>query len=200
MSQPSFPQSDSDSAARRKGQIKLIMIFAIAGIPVLFAMAMYFGEFGIPVGKTNNGDLILPPVSVDLIAPDRPVAEDRLATWELRVVGSGACDDACTQMLYLARQVNVALGREEKRVSRGVTTTSELSGVAIADYEPVSKVVVSPEQFQFFYREAGMQQASEWEIFVVDPIGNVMMRYSDKHTGKEMLRDLKKLLKLSKIG
>lgn len=203
--------SEQSPKERRFNQIKLIGVFAIAGVPVLLAMIMYFGGLAIPAGKTNKGNLLVPPVSLGELG-FQSTAEGVYAAnqgdWLIMVVGSGECATHCSELLHMARQVNVAMGREMDRVSRLVVTSSEsqLPSGWSQTYPHLTAHIASFEQQERFIEQAKLSGANqelspqEWGIWVVDPLGNVMMEYDASHDGYDLIGDLKKLLKLSNIG
>ena len=117
------------------------------------------------------------------------------------MVTAQTCGDDCEQLLYLARQVNIALGKHANRVGRAAwigEVSPELQQRWDTDYRSMERLQIAPGA-----RPAWPEQANPADapgILVVDPFGNVMMHYDAEHTGKQMLEDLKHLMKLSQIG
>ena len=226
--------SDENNKMVRKNQLKLLGLFAIVFVPMATATSMYFGDWGVPSGSTNKGELIWPPISIsDLNASDnqgqplsryfsldepgaRPLKWDMLteehpqevseSQWVLLVTGNEVCNEHCQQALYTVRQVNTALGKESKRVSRVLVSSAELGGARtelIKQYPMLSLASMNVDALNFFasdHFESAETVTNAWNIWVVDPLGNVILRYEADRHGKDILKDMKRLLKLSNIG
>lgn len=174
-----------------RGRLILIALFAIAGIPALAAAWMVFSGVGIPEGRSNHGDLVWPVVEAadfslapETLASRDLLQEDGRPRWlllRLNTLPDAACDARCEESAWLAGQVNIALGKYAARVGR-LDLTAQQS-----------------DRIQALLAERGVA-AEPWDLLVMDPNGNVMLRYGAEHEGRDMLDDLKKLLKISKIG
>ncbi|UZE96108.1 hypothetical protein [Alkalimarinus alittae] len=151
------------------------------------------------------------PLKWDLLSADA----DKDATeskWVLLVTGNQDCSEACQKALYTVRQVNIALGKESERVTRVLASSDDinsLSKVIAPQYPMLALASVNTETLQRF--SAGRvanantdkmngETIDNWSIWVVDPLGNVILRYEADRHGKEILKDMKRLLKLSNIG
>lgn len=116
-------------------------------------------------------------------------------------VGDGRCDDACRRALFVMRQARLLLNNEMPRVGRTFLVTGgccdraflqgEHKGLELFD---ASTPAAAPLLAQFPEQDRG------YSLFVVDPLGNLMMRFDSRQDPKGLLTDLKKLLKLSHIG
>lgn len=201
-----------DRRTVNRNRLKLIAIFGVALVPVMLAMAMYFGGWAIPQSKTNKGHLLWPPVELNLlelrnVAALDAVAQDKESRWSLMITGGDLCDSECEALVHEVRQVNVAMGREAERVGRLlVSTLSAQDTQALQqDYPNMQIIPVQTGKLALFSQQAesvGAQpsQQGEWQVWLVDPLGNVILQYTDQHDGYDMMDDLKRLLKLSKIG
>ena len=193
----------------RRGRRMAILLFAIGFGPMILATVMYYTGWLNPAGHSNHGALIQPPVPVselkfrsadDTLLADRFGPELKNPEWMMIVVAEN-CADACEELLYRARQVNIALGKNANRVNRA----SWLGAVSEDLSERLSKEYESMERLNLAAGDkpawaAGISPEDQPRILLVDPFGNVIMHYGSEHTGKEMLKDLKQLLKLSQIG
>lgn len=192
----------------RRGRRTALLLFALGFGPMIIATVMFYTGWLNPDGYSNQGQLITPPVAIQdlgLQGADGNPLEHRFAVEQedrnwLLMVTAEQCDQACEELLYLARQVNIALGKNANRVDRAAwagSVPAELDSRWSDDYRRMERLQqtsgdkVWPE---------GFGSRSEPAIFLVDPLGNVMMKYTSEHTGKQMLKDLKHLLKLSTIG
>ncbi|MCK7543633.1 hypothetical protein MLC59_05570 [Marinobacter bryozoorum] len=193
----------------RRGRRTALLLFAIGFGPMIFATIMYYTGWLHPETRSNHGELIQPAVPVaelNLLDAGGDSLETRFGPqlqepkWMLMVTAQ-TCGDDCEQLLYLARQVNIALGKHANRVGRAAwigEVSPELQQRWDTDYRSMERLQIAPGA-----RPAWPEQANPADapgILVVDPFGNVMMHYDAEHTGKQMLEDLKHLMKLSQIG
>ena len=193
----------------RRGRRTALLLFAIGFGPMIFATIMYYGGWLHPETRSNHGELIDPPVPVaelNLIDADGQPLQSRFGPelenprW-MMVVTAQTCGEDCEQLLYLARQVNIALGKNANRVGRAAwieTVPDELQARWRNEYSSMERLQLAPGSAADW--PDAVVPADEPRILVVDPFGNVMMHYGSEHTGKDMLEDLKHLMKLSQIG
>lgn len=197
-------QLDSDQQ-RRRNQIKLLAIFAVAGVPVIVAMLMYFGSFAIPTGKTNKGELIVPALSLSafgLQATNDGLYEETQGKWLLIQTGSGECETICQDMAHTARQVNILMAREQGRVARVFMTSDEqiYRSTLAQDYPELQYLPIDDKLQAALPGIINSEADSTWQLWISDPLGNVILHYDTTHSGYDLKDDLKKLLKLSNIG
>ncbi|MCK0106690.1 hypothetical protein [Marinobacter sp. S0848L] len=193
----------------RRGRRTAILLFAVGFGPMVLATIMFYTGWLNPAGHTNNGELLQPVVPIQALnlethtgepLADRFGADKANAEW-LMLVAAGTCTDDCEQLLYLARQVNIALGKEAPRVSRATwlgATPATLDARWEQEYQRMERLTLMPGATPAW--PEGVNPDAEPRILLVDPFGNVMMHYGTEHTGKQMLKDIKQLLKLSQIG
>jgi cytochrome oxidase Cu insertion factor (SCO1/SenC/PrrC family) len=189
----------------------LLLLALLFFTPLLLAFALYYGSAWRPTGRTNHGVLIqpartLPPITLPQIAAasggDSLAAADLLTgKWSLVYVGSGDCDAGCRDTLYFMRQTHLGLANLMPRVQRVFLVSH---GCCDRDYlarEQPNLITLNAEgaagaallaQFPAERRDSS--------IFVVDPRGNLMLRYDAHQDPRGLRNDLKKLLALSHIG
>lgn len=187
---------------------KLYLLVALFFAPLLLAFLLYYGADGWrPAGSTNNGDLFTPARPLPEAALQTPEgAELRTAAlhgkWTLVYIGSGRCDARCREALTLMRQTRLALNDEMKRVQRLFLAVGECCDRAYLNAEHAGLTIARTSDSNFiatFARDAKpVEQAGR--LYIVDPLGNLMMSYDPGARPKGLLEDLKKLLKLSHIG
>lgn len=201
-----------DPMAVRRGRRQFLLLAALFFVPLALAFWLYYGSGGWrPGGGTNQGDLLEParPLpQVDLpIAGGSPFRGELLrGKWSLVYVGDAYCDERCREALYLTRQTRTALNKDADRVERVFLAYGNCCDDAyLEDQQPdlVVAIVGSPqagELLQNFptYGDGPVETAGR--IYVVDPLGNLVLSYSANAPDKALLTDLKKLLRLSHIG
>jgi hypothetical protein len=191
--------------SRARGRRTLIIVAAMFFLPVAVAFSLYYGKLWRPANSASKGELIDParPLTVaGLRHADGTPADAAVLSgkWTLLYIGDGRCDDACRTSLSFGRQSRLALNNEMSRVQRVFLATANC-----CDHEYLAR-----EQAGLVALDASSQEAAallaqfpgerSYTLFIVDPLGNLMMRHDASHTSKDLLSDLKKLLKLSHIG
>lgn len=192
----------SDNQPRRKLLIPVLLGLLFVG-PFVTAIVLYNygGDSWRPQGSVAHGILIGNPSSLageTVPLPDGATAAF-IGKWSLLYVGNGNCTGGCQQALYQLRQVRRALGRDMSRVQRyfittGSTPDAELMHGAHPDLIVIDGTVTGGKIL------AALGDYGEADVFVVDPLGNVMMRFPAGTSMKDMHTDLSLLLKASTIG
>jgi hypothetical protein len=173
-----------------KGRRTLILISLIFALPIAVAMYMYYSDTAVPVSSTVKGDLIYPPRAL----PE----ETFLKVWSLVVVADEQCDSTCLRSLEHIRQIRLSLGPKMTRMQ-----TIYLPGAATAIRPKLSSehpklIVVQPENSTSTRELIG--NFENGEVFMVDPLGNLMMSYPASTGMGDIRKDVAHLLKLSGIG
>jgi hypothetical protein len=191
--------------ARRSARRKLLAIAALFFVPVIIAFAMYYGGFGMPSGSSSKGQLINPPrplsVSGLRAADGSDAATVFNGKWSLIYIGDGRCDAACRAALVYGRQSRLSLNEKMTRVQRVFLATGNCCDRQYLDQEQPGLITLdaSAPQAAAFLEQFPADRAET--LFIVDPLGNLMMRHDARVlTSKDLLSDLRKLLKLSHIG
>jgi hypothetical protein len=124
--------------------------------------------------------------------------------WTLLYFGPGDCPAACRTGLYDTRQVRAALGKDSERVQRVFLAEGDLSAVPlIRTNHPDLAIVRATDEAEpliALLRRAQAGGAADDRIYLIDPLGNLMMWYAADAPPKGMLEDLKRLLGLSHVG
>ena len=193
---------------RARGRRTLLIVAAIFFVPVIAAFALYYGQLWRPSGSSSKGELITPARPLEVVgvrhtdgspAPPEVFADK----WTLIYIGDGACDPDCRNALVFGRQSRLSLNNEMTRVQRIFLATGHCCANDYFAAEHPGMIVLdasSPEAAQLLGQFPPERSQS---LFIVDPLGNLMMRHdagAASQTSKDLLTDLKKLLKLSHIG
>ena len=101
---------------RRSGRLQLLLLLLVTVLPMVMATLMYQLQFWVPEGRVYHGDLIGDGRTLADIGVEAPVPR-----WQLLVSAPDACDDGCRQLIYLARQIQIGLGRDASRASHART-------------------------------------------------------------------------------
>ena len=201
-----------DPNAVRRGRRQLLLLAALFFVPLAVAFWMYYGPTGWrPSGDASKGDLVDPArplAALALTTPDgTQTSPDFLrGKWSMVYVGDGLCDDRCRKALYLTRQSRIALNKDMDRVQRVFLVTGRCCYRGFLAQEHPDLVVArvdddaSAALLEPFPTYGGVPLADAGRIFIVDPLGNLLMSYAPTAPDKALLTDMKKLLRLSHIG
>ncbi len=110
------------------------------------------------------------------------------------------CEKQCQDQLYLTRQLRIAINKDFERVRRVVFEPSgALSETLKAEHQDLLELGALPETYQAAFQGDKFNHVGE-QIFLIDPLGNLMMYYDSSVNFRGMLKDLQKLLKISQVG
>lgn len=201
----SMPQLDQSSTSRaastRAGRWKMLALLLVSAAPVI---ASYFTYYVIrPEGRRNYGELIDPqrplPAFAAVNAQGQPEPLSALkGQWLLISVAASACSEACQQHLYLQRQLRETLGKEKDRLDWvWLRTDGAPLEPAIQQATAAALVLqVDPAQLASWLEPAPGQRIED-HLYIVDPLGNWMMRFPADLDPKQAKRDLDRLLRAS---
>ena len=204
--------TDTDALAVRSGRRRLLALAALFFVPLAVAFWMYYAPGGWrPSGDASRGDLIdparpLPELAVATMDGPPTGAAFLRGRWTMLYVGDGLCDDRCRKALYLTRQTRIALNKDMDRVQRVFLVTDRCCDRAFLAQEHPDLVVArvddaaSAPLLEPFPSYDGVSVAAAGRIYLVDPLGNLLMSYAPAAPEKALLTDVKKLLRLSHIG
>lgn len=189
-------------AMRRRRRARLLLLVLLAAFfgPLLAAFALYYGVHWRPAGQTNHGTLIQPPRELPLTGQAAPLG----GKWSLVYVGAGSCDSDCRDTLYFIRQTYLGLAQLMPRTQQVFLVTAGCCDDAFLEREHPRLITInldSPGDTAAQALQASFPADHRaTTVFIVDPKGNLMMRY-DAHSSPHGLHDdLEKLLHLSHIG
>jgi hypothetical protein len=185
----------------------LALLAGLFLLPLAIAFWTYYATGWRPAGRVNHGELITPPRTLPLLElpsaiEAQPVpAELFRRKWSLVYIGDGGCDEACRRTLYVMRQTRLALNSQMTRVERVFLVTGGCCDRDFLSREQAGLAVLDATGEAGERLIAGFPaQARNQSLFIVDPLGNLMMRYDVRQDPKGLLEDLRKLLSLSHIG
>jgi cytochrome oxidase Cu insertion factor (SCO1/SenC/PrrC family) len=186
----------------------LWVMLGIFAAPVLAAWFFFLNPQYLPSGRSNLGDLISPvvafPTDLDLVAPDGTAFD--LGTlegkWTLAFLSGDDCADPCRARLRDLRQIRLALGENSLSTERLlILTDSQAAGEAehlASDYRGMHVALTDARGGERLLNLLGEGETALGRIYILDPMGNLMMRYAPDAPSKDILKDIGRLIKASK--
>jgi ferric-dicitrate binding protein FerR (iron transport regulator) len=180
------PQPDE---AVRRGRLKLALLGAFFVVPFLAGTLAWWLDW-VPGTPANYGTLIAP-------RPVAPLPGGAKGKWVLVQFAGGACNAACEKKLYIMRQVRRAQAKEMTRIERLwlVTDAARPRPELLAAIEGTILVPAGALAAQF-----PAERSVEEHIYLVDPLGNLMLRFPREPEPARVIQDLKRLLRVSGFG
>lgn len=198
-------ENPTEKIAQRKSQRMLLLIAAVCLAPFVASFTLYY--FWQPSGRVNYGELVegvtLPAGSLALLSNSgagKPFDFTQLrGRWIFVTVDSGACDDYCQKKLWKMRQVRLTQGKYPERIERAwlVSDTQSVAPTVLKEYEGTW---IASAQDNAVLKLLPHRDAQRDHIYLVDPLGNVVLRYPKDADPSLMKKDLTRLLKVSRIG
>ncbi|MDK9737290.1 hypothetical protein KI655_08255 [Vibrio sp. D404a] len=178
---------------RRKGRLLLIGLVIIFALPAIIAKTV-LDQHWYNEGATNSGQLVEPR----LMLSDLNIGfEDPNQGWLIGYIAPSDCDQLCEQQLHYIKQSHLALGKNRERVTPVVFSLSSQE----------SRLLELPNFTQVDGNPALSARLGEASIVVIDPLGQLVMVYESVaqpeqlvSQSKGLIHDLRKLLKLSRVG
>jgi len=204
MTTPLQTREDAYRDVIRTGRIKMILLFLVCAAPVI---ASYFTYYVIkPQSRVNYGELVTPvaplPAAPLKLLDGKPYELSALkGKWILLTVDGGACPQVCVEKLYKMRQVRAATGKESDRIENVwlISDEAQLDTQVIRAYDGTHMVRAGGSPLLAAFKSAeGTVQPDH--IYLIDPLGNLVLRFPKGAEPARMKRDLDRLLKYSRIG
>ncbi|NKC15701.1 MAG: hypothetical protein GKR94_26935 [Gammaproteobacteria bacterium] len=190
---------------RTKQRIGLIGVFALFFIPVVAALFLWANPRLLgALGTTNYGVLlpearqITPPSlrSAAIVKGESPGFSEK---WSMITLDSGSCSNACRARLHALWTAHVATNKDIDRVARVLLLPEDAQPVA--DFTNEDGLAVFKVPLRWAQTLTGESDPfSPGRVYLVDPRGFVFMYYPDPLDARDLLKDLKRLLKISKVG
>jgi hypothetical protein len=194
-----------ENKQQNAGRWKLFAIIAVCVAPLIASYLTYYVIK--PQGRTNYGTLIDPrahpvPALGASTLDGIPAGLDAFkGKWLMLQVADSECDASCQKKLYDMRQLRLAQGKDMDRVERLWLITDEkpLETLLIREYDGTHMLRVKSEALKSWLpAESGTTPADH--IYMIDPLGNLMMRFPKDADPNKIKKDLARLLKASRIG
>lgn len=198
---------------KKTNRLTVIAFLGLFTLPIILAWAAYFSGWFEDVNTTNKGEWVIPVFAFGDLYPtyadDTALKLQPGETWKLifpadvEQCQDQQMDSNCLTNLFLIGQIHIALGKDSERLERillnGSASYTEQQLQTVKQRFTDLRVVNSQSKTNAFLPPA--------YIYIADPLGNIILRYPLVETqeevplkGKDILKDLKKLLKLSRLG
>ena len=193
-------QSPARAAQRARGRRMALILLLVSAAPIVAALIAFF--FWTPSGRINYGELLTPrkppEVALTRIEGQAFSLPDLKGKWVLVTASGGLCDATCAKNLLVIRQVRLMQGREMERVERVwlLNDAHSPSKELLAAHEGLRVARATPAQLESILQAGAMDQ----NVWLIDPLGNIMLRFPPDPDPKGMRSDLARLLKISRAG
>tara|TARA_B100000809_G_scaffold125288_1_gene123551 strand:- start:118 stop:726 length:609 start_codon:yes stop_codon:yes gene_type:complete len=201
---------DAENPNKKNKIIIAAIIIVFTGPLILSWFIFNHTDFLEARGTSNYGQIITPPILLEDFSLVDPTNLERKNTlygkWSMIFVAE-SCDEICMENVYRMRQIHMGIGKHSLRVQKVLFLTnqhpSELSKLFInyAGQQVINTDSVDLDTLLDKFRsEKVINPTKAGHIYISDPLGNLMMSYPSGINPKGILKDLKKLLRASRIG
>ncbi len=188
-----------EPARARRGRLVVAAIFAVCALPLAAAAIAYF--FLPPSGRVNYGELLdprpLPAVRLERADGGAFALDELKGKWVLLQVDAAACGEPCQAKLFNMRQSRLAQGDNAERVAR-VWLVADGGAPPAALGRLLEGVVIARAAPELVAALPGAEPRDH--VYLLDPRGNLMLRFPKDADPKRIIADLRRLLKYSGIG
>jgi hypothetical protein len=191
--------------SKAAGRWKLFLVVLICASPMIASYLTYFVIK--PQSRTNYGELLDPrkhpmPSLGSVSLDGKPTELDAYkGKWIMLQADSGDCADSCRTKLFQQRQLRLTTGKEMERIERVwlVTDDKPVDTMLLREYDGTRVLRADPAKLrQWLPVEEGAGIADH--VYMIDPLGNLMMRFPKNPDPNKMKKDISKLLRASSIG
>ena len=195
----------ADGTTVHRGRGKLLLLALIFLGPLVAAAWLYFGnQAWQPGGRTNHGELLAPIVNVNE-QPGVPSLAELAGTgaagrWVIVYANSSACEAACRDALYRMRQSRLMLGNDMSRVARVFLHGDLPPDKVWLDDQHEGLITISNAGLGTVLDRKRPDGSAPGGLFLVDPLGNLVMYFAADLAPDDMVSDIEHLLELSRIG
>jgi hypothetical protein len=198
-------QKETTEAARRQGRKMLWLVLLTCAAPII---ASYFTYYVLKPQTRNNYGTILdqrahpvPEMAATTLDGRAQTLQQFKGKWVMLMVAPGACPQTCQQTLYTMRQLRLMQGKEMDRIERVwlITDDEPLQTMLIREYDGTHMLRAGAATVNgWLPADAGTTPADH--IYMIDPLGHLMMRFPQQPEPRKVYKDIAKLLKASSVG
>lgn len=198
-------ENQQPTKSRVAGRWRLFAILAVCASPLIGSYLTYYVIK--PSGRTNYGDILdprlypIPALHTRALDGTPASLEDYKGKWIMLQVDAGACAAPCQTKLYNMRQLRLTQGKEKERIERVwmITDNQPLDTLLMREYDGTRMLRVAPGALEKWL-PLDHGTALPDHIYIIDPLGNLMMRFPRNGDPNLIKKDLGKLLRASSIG
>lgn len=185
---------------KKSNRRKFLLLLALMCAPVVISYTLYFLEYR-PESKHYGGLIpIVKVIGAGTNQSDNTILrmKDLHGKWILVTIDSGYCDEACQEKLYFMRQVRLVQGKQKHRIERLwlINDNAIPDAELVKQYEGTLFVNAKDSEILGFIET---RESQTKHIYLIDPIGNLMMRFPENVDGTKMGHDIKRLLHVSQL-
>lgn len=201
-------QSNNNEVTRKSNRKNLLLVLAVFALPVVVATLMYVTGWK-PSSTGNYGELIHPARFIEELSlksmDGKPVKFSELhGKWTMLYFDTAACPEDCVKQLYVMRQTHISQGKDQDRIQRIFILTDvkavDTLKTKLTEYSDMLVLTGEKSVLAKLTQDFGMNaqvDAGQGNIYLMDPMGNLMMRYSPNIAPAGIRKDLVRLLKYS---
>ena len=184
---------------RKSGRLQFLLIAAVFFGPLFGAAWLYYQGGALqPDERANHGALLEPVVSLHDVVPESALLENR--AWLLLYADDDVCGDSCRNALYTLRQSRLMLGKEMDRVQRVFLHGDERPDTLLNADEHKGLITLQDAALRAVLDNKKPGTLAAGGYYLIDPHGNLVLYFSPDINPRDMVDDIKRLLRLSRIG
>lgn len=189
----------------QRSNMALWVLVASFFIPAILAYGYFF--FGDRPAIKSNGTLIIPIIDIHTLGitnkSGEELTEQQLTpNWRLTYFAGSSCDQTCQKTLYNMRQINIGMGKYQDRVSHGIIHLAAPDNAFLAllknEHKTADNIYADANNITALAKLDANPEKME-SIYLIDPLGNIMMHFPKELEPKLIRKDLNKLLKVSRL-
>ncbi|HHH45235.1 MAG TPA: hypothetical protein ENK49_13965 [Gammaproteobacteria bacterium] len=205
---------NTEPASLARSRASMLLVISLFAAPVVLAWAIFYLFPDLMEGETvNQGTLVAPVRALPAFSAVTGKGEsiDRTflrGKWTLVYLAQGSCDETCVQQLYNIRQTRLTQGKNIDRLQRLMFWKAKDLDAGkreeLQAHFPGQTMVSLDEQqaerMAAVFSLDGNQPFTAKRIYLIDPLGNLMMYYESTDEPRGIVKDLQRLLKYSGLG
>ncbi len=197
---------ETDKQPQQRSNTALWVLTASFFIPAILAYGYFY--FGDRPAIKSNGELIIPIVDIHTLkitAKDgSQLTEEELTPhWRMIYFVGASCNENCQTSIYNMRQINIAIGKYQDRVNHAIVHLAEpdeaFAGLIEKEYSKSTGHIYAKKENITALSKLENNPEKMQSIYLVDPLGNIMMHFPKEVKPKLIRKDLNKLLKVSRL-